>query len=392
MPRRVKIVCSSDVLGAEAAFASLGELEVLRPDQLTAEAVRDADALVVRSTVRVDEKLLAGSRVRFVGTATAGFDHLAIGYLRRRGIRWTAARGCNREAVADYVVAAYLQSGVASGMMRGRRVRPTVAVIGRGHTGRAVMRRLARMRIRVLANDPPRARRGEKGLVTLAEALRRADVVTLHVPLTLRGRDATLRMVNDSFLRNAPRCRLIINTSRGWIVDPELGRRNRSVEFVMDVWWWENRILFCPGSEIVLPPICLASPHLAGRTLEGMYAGTLRIYRRLCRFLGVEPRWRPPQLEAPDPIVIDGRGLSGMEAARQVTARVLDLHAISRPFMKMAGEAPLKADDSFLRQYDTWRRIWSQPRREFSAYVVEGRNLSGEAVAWLQAAGFEVNP
>ncbi|HIE11483.1 MAG TPA: hypothetical protein EYP62_07710, partial [Kiritimatiellae bacterium] len=274
----------------------------------------------------------------------------------------------------------------------GRGGAATVAVIGWGHTGRAVARRLARMGLRVLANDPPRARRGEEGLLPLANVLRRADVVTLHVPLTLRGKDATLRMVNDSFLRDARRSRLIINTSRGWVVDPRLTCRDTTVEFVMDVWWWENRKLFRSGAEVRLPPIRFASPHLAGRSLEGMYAGTMRIHQRLCRFLGVEPRWQPPGLKAPDPIVVDGRGLSAAEAVAQASARVLDLGAISRTFMKTLGPAAVKPDDGFLRQYDSWRRTWSRPRREFSACRVEGRNLSPAAVAWLQAAGFRVNP
>lgn len=389
MIRKPQITCTADVVGADA-FASLGRVEIVPPGELQAHHLKNAVALVTRSSVRVAAHILQGSSVRFVGTATAGHDHLDIEFLRRSGIRWCAAPGCNREAVADYVTAVYFQ-WLAEEAPRIRRL-PQVAIIGYGHTGRSVAKRLRRIGVQVACYDPPKQRRGVRGLVSLSQALAPAEVITLHVPLTRRGAYPTESMVDRDFLNRAPRLRLLINTARGSVLGPDIGQYASAIGFALDVWWWEDPDGGGQSREYRLPELVFASPHIAGRTAEGMYRGTLMVYRKLCRFLGREPVWRPPQLEAPPPLRLNGRGKTDIEVVAEVTRMVLDLPRLTRDFRCMLTDVSVvKPDAAFMARWTGYRRHWAVPRRDFRAYTVQVRNISVRAAQWLQALGFQVS-
>lgn len=171
---------------AAEGFADVGEVTVLPPAAITREALRDADALVCRSTVKVTPELLEGTAVRFVGTCTIGFDHVDREWLASRGIAFASAPGCNANSVGEWFVAAMLTWAVEKGVSLAGK---TLGVVGAGHVGKIVAARAAALRMRVLVNDPPRARaEGGAGFVALPELLAASDFVTVHVPLTREGR------------------------------------------------------------------------------------------------------------------------------------------------------------------------------------------------------------
>jgi len=282
--------------GAEA-FSGLGRVVRLPSPEIGPAALREADGLVVRTVTRVDARLLAGSRVSFVGTATIGFDHVDRDLLASRGIAFASAPGCNAVAVAEYVVAALLEVATREGRpLAGR----TLGLIGVGHVGRQVAERAPALGLRVLRHDPPRARaEGAAGFVSLAELLARSELVSLHVPLTRDGRDPTWRLVDGDFLDRLPRSAWLLNTSRGEVVDEEalLARLRGGLlgGAVLDVWAGEPQI-----SPALVAAAAIATPHVAGYSLEGKVAATRQVHEAARVHFGGAP-WDPTSLLPPPP-------------------------------------------------------------------------------------------
>lgn len=186
----------------------------LSPEEITAEAVREADALFVRTRTRINEELLRGSKVRFVATATIGFDHIDQDYCRQAGIHWVSCPGCNAQAVCDYVeeaIATYSAASYSSPCER-----PIIGIIGYGHVGKLVAQMAERKGYRVLLSDPP------LGIgLSLQEIAPQCDVLTFHTPLTHEGEHATYHLCNADVLRLCKPNALIINAARGGIIDEQ---------------------------------------------------------------------------------------------------------------------------------------------------------------------------
>jgi erythronate-4-phosphate dehydrogenase len=304
----MRIVADANIPCVEEAFEAFGEVVVLPGRAITAEAVREAEVLLVRSVTPVNESLLAGSRVRFVATATIGTDHVDSGYLARRGIGFASAAGCNANAVAEYVVAALLELAQRH---RYRLRDRTLGVIGVGNVGSRVVRYARALGMRVLRNDPP---------LGLLEPALQADIVTLHVPL-----DATTRhMLGWENLRGFT----LINTARGAVVDNAALLKaldaNRIAAAVLDV--WENEPQVMPE---LLDVVDLGTPHIAGYSWDGKINGTRMIYEACCRYFGWPASWRPVLPAPPVPQVrqVVGPGEDDEDVLREVIRQVYDIRA-----------------------------------------------------------------
>jgi erythronate-4-phosphate dehydrogenase len=242
----MKIVADENIPLVKQAFGSFGEVETMPGRKIGPEAVRDAEALLVRSITRVDAALLSGSRVRFVGTATIGVDHVDRDWLKREGIGFASAPGSNAESVAEYVVAALL---VLAERMNTSPAGKSLGVIGVGNVGSRVARNARALGMRVLLNDPPLKRAtGDARYLTLEETLQ-ADIVSLHVPLTREGLDRTWHLADEDFFRRMRPGSVFINTSRGAVAVCEgwmkaLGKTLSAA--VLDVWEHEPGIDFAP--------------------------------------------------------------------------------------------------------------------------------------------------
>ncbi len=295
----MKIICATNMPFAEEAFRTLGLVTSLAPRAITPEQVRDADLLAIRSTTRVNQSLLEGSRVRFVGTATIGYDHMDTAYLEKAGIAWCAAPGCNANSVSEYFVAALLCLGRRHGLTLAGK---TVGIIGVGNVGRRVILKAEALGLRVLQNDPPQAA-AEKSTTfhPLDEVLANSDIVTLHVPMTKSGPYPTVRMADRRFFERLKPGAIFINAARGGVIDSDalLAAMDRGsvAHAVLDT--WEGEPGFRPD---VLARADLGTPHIAGHSFEGKVTGTVMVYREACKFLGVEPTWTPDAL-LPTPLV-----------------------------------------------------------------------------------------
>ncbi len=243
--------------------------------------LKDADALLIRTRTKCNAGLLEGSRVKFIASATIGEDHVDIPYCTRSGISVYFAKGCNSAGVMQYVYTAlsvlYLRFGYD---FFGK----TIGVVGVGNVGSKVVRMAERLGMRVLMCDPPRERaetgrkNGKKNLfVSLDELLAASDIVTLHVPLT----EETERMADNAFFEKMKEGAVLINTSRGEVVDDDalIRHRSRLSRVVLDVWNGEPEIA---GSLLRL--VDIATPHIAGYSRQGKINGSNMVLNALGRY------------------------------------------------------------------------------------------------------------
>jgi erythronate-4-phosphate dehydrogenase len=284
----MNLIIDENIVFAMEAFSHFGNVILVEGRSLTNKNVKDADALIVRSITRVDEKLLNKSKVRFVGTATIGTDHVDLDYLRRKKIIFADAKGCNADSVAEYFFTALLK--IASEKNISLREK-TIGVVGIGNIGSRVVRLAESFGMKVLKNDPPLERKGiGSNYVNLNEILK-ANIITLHLPLSFKGIDKTFHLLNENNLKEIKRDAIIINTSRGAVIDNKsLLHETISKDFklVLDVWEEEPLV-----NINLLAKTKIASAHIAGYSYEGKVNGTKMIYDALCRFTNTKPEWSP---------------------------------------------------------------------------------------------------
>ncbi|WP_210396826.1 4-phosphoerythronate dehydrogenase PdxB [Motiliproteus sediminis] len=373
----MKIVYDQNIPYAAAFFGGLGELFPCDGRCLSAGEVKDADVLLVRSVTPVNERLLAGSRVGFVASATIGTDHVARDWLQQAGIGFANAPGCNAESVADYVVAALLQ--LAEGDLEVLRQR-RAGVVGVGNVGTRVASRLEALGVECLRCDPPRAEREHGGFVDIDTLLDACDLVCLHTPLTSNGKHPTRHLIGKSRLAGLRHGSWLLNAGRGAVIDnaalAQVLDQRDDLRLVLDVWEPEPAV-----NPQLVPRVEIATPHIAGYSDEGRSRGTEMIYQALCAHLGVEPGVRLDQLQPPAPAL----NLSGSEQ-RLAWQAVRSSYAIvedDRRFRRMVAAGELPAG------FDRLRRDYPG-RREFSRHQVVGCGPEHPEFGVLGALGFQL--
>lgn len=235
----------------------------MEPEQIDAAAVREADVLIVRTRTKVNEALLAGSKVQLVCTATIGFDHIDTAWCDAHNVRWTSCPGCNAQAVCDYIEEALDESSNLPIFKSSNH--PTIGVVGVGHVGSLVAGMAERKGMNVLLNDPP------KGIgVSLDSIAQKCDIITFHVPLTANHQSPisnhqypTFHLCDEAFMNRCKPGALIINAARGGVVDEQALLRSGH-PYILDT--WENEPDLNPH---VLQNAFRASMHIAGYSLEG---------------------------------------------------------------------------------------------------------------------------
>ena len=280
------IVADENIPLLEEFFADFGEIRRFPGRQISRADVLDADILLVRSVTKVDRDLLEGSAVRFVGTCTIGTDHLALEYFQRAGIQWSSAPGCNARGVVDYVLGSLLTLAEIEGADLTQR---TYGVVGVGEVGGRLVQVLRSLGFNVLLCDPPRQADEGGDYVSLEQIIEQCDVISLHTPLDKTGSDPTWHLLDRQRLNQLKPGTWLINASRGAVVDNaalrEVLTRREDLQAVLDVWEGE------PQVDVELADLCvLATPHIAGYSLDGKQRGTAQIYQALCDYLGHLPQ------------------------------------------------------------------------------------------------------
>lgn len=320
----------------------LGECVYLPGTAIGRDDVRDADALIVRTRTRCDRSLLEGTRVRFVATATIGYDHIDTDYLQEAGIAWTNCPGCNASSVAQYVESALLLLRDVGHIDFSR---STIGVVGVGHVGSLVCARAAALGLSVLRCDPPRQRAEGGYFVSLARLQRDADIISFHTPLTLGGQDATFHMAGEAFFAGLSKPVVLINTARGEVVDTDALLRamdaGKVSQAVIDT--WENEPNISPE---LLQRAFLATPHIAGYSADGKANATRMALEALARFFGneyIDFQVIPPYLDlAPEEIPADATARKLLLYNPRRDSDVLRLNPLD--FERIRSDYPLRRE------------------------------------------------
>ena len=378
----MKIICDDKIPFLKGALEPYARVVYLPGQEISAEVVKGADAMIIRTRTICDRALLEGSSVKIVATATIGYDHIDTAWCESRGIVWKNAPGCNSSSVQQYIASVLC---VLAERFNLHFKDLTLGVVGVGHVGSKVAEAARALGMKVLLCDPPRAREeGPEGFVDLNEIVSSTDIITLHVPLSHEGLDATWHMFDSERISSLRPNQILINSSRGSVVDT-LALKNalkarRIKAAVLDV--WENE----PYIDLdLLNLLTSATPHIAGYSADGKANGTAASVQAVAACLGLPlTDWHPQVIPAPAgfpesvPVLnLEAEGKNIQEVMSEAVLRTYDvlnddkaLHSNPELFEKLRGNYPV--------------------RRDFGAFVVRLLNGTLKAEESLTGLGFNL--
>jgi erythronate-4-phosphate dehydrogenase len=372
----MKIVADNKIPFLDNVFASRADVVFVPGDQITRNDLLDADALFTRSITKCNETLLKGTNVKFIATATIGDNHIDKFFCEKNNIQWANAAGCNSGAVEQYVLAAILNLAKKNGLALTGMV---IGIIGVGNIGSRIEKLAKALGIKVLLNDPPRAEKeGRLQFTELDELLQKADIITIHVPLTIVGNDKTFHLADISFFESIKKPLMFINTSRGEVVETKALKKAIQAEIikytVIDVWENEPDI-----DKELLGMVDIASPHVAGYSIQGKANGTAMGVNAISRFfdLGID-NWYP-EIKMPEQSIIsvDCAGKNDLGIIREMINATYDIErddreirALPNKFESLRGNYPF--------------------RHEIGEYHFEMKNCNGRLLDLVNKLGFKI--
>ena len=370
----MKILVDENMPYARELFSRLGEVRAVPGRPIPTDALTDADALMVRSVTKVNEALLGDKAIKFIGTATAGTDHVDQPWLAQAGIGFSAAPGCNAIAVVEYVFSALLMLAERDGFALADR---TVGIVGVGNVGGRLQKRLEALGIKTLLCDPPRADNGDEGdFRSLDDLVAEADVITFHTPLYKEGQYKSLHLADEALIRRLKPGTILINACRGPVVDNAALLKSleagQALSVVLDVWEPEPDLNLA-----LLDKVDLGTSHIAGYTLEGKARGTTQVFEAYSQFIG-----QPQEvalstlLPAPEFGRISLHGALDQPTLKRLVHLVYDVRRDDAPLRKVAG---------IPGEFDKLRKNYLE-RREWSSLTVECDDA--DAAELLQKLGF----
>ncbi len=312
MGKRIKIIADDKIPFLKGVLDQTADIEYLPAAEIKNESIKHADALLIRTRSKCDSLLLDNTSVKFIATATIGFDHIDVDYCKTNNIKWINAAGCNSSAVMQYFASAILTLSQKKNINLSDK---TIGIIGVGNVGKKIEKLSRLLAMNVLLNDPPRERaEGSEKFTDLDDLIKASDIITFHVPLNLGGIDKTYHLADENFFGKLKNSKILINTSRGEVIKTEALiewlRSGIISSCVLDV--WENEPDINPE---LLELVDIATPHIAGYSVEGKTNGTAACVNALNEYfdLGLEQNWYPQNLPIPytaNEIVIECGGKS----------------------------------------------------------------------------------
>jgi len=380
----MKIIADTNIPFVAECFSSIGEVKVIGGREITPGVVSDADVLLVRSITPVDSDLLTGSKVRFVATATIGFDHIDVDFLRRNNIGFASAPGSNANSAAEYVIAGLLEMGRKYDIDLEDK---SIGIIGVGNVGSRVANKCSALGMQIYLNDPPLRRETGEGKYLGLDELFDCDFITLHTPLTFEGVDKTYHLADERFFKSLRERCVFVNASRGGVVDSEAlkrairSRRLRAV--VLDVWENEPNI----DTEL-LEMVDIGTPHIAGYSLDGKITGMIMIYKAVCEYFGLGARFEIEDF-LPEPavrqLIIEPSTDNEQDALADAVQKVYNIRADD---VKLRGilEKPVEKRGEF---FDSLRKNYPV-RREFRNTLIVLESSSKSIADKLAGIGFKI--
>lgn len=377
MNRRIRIVVDDKIPYIEGVMEACAEVSYLPGKEICPSDLQDVDALLVRTRTECNAALLEGTPVRFIATATIGYDHIDTTYCKEKNIHWVNAPGCNADSVEQYVSSALLSYAKLHDWDLSQK---TLGVVGLGHVGTRVAAAGERIGMKVLCNDPPRSRReGAAAFVSLQVIQAESDIISFHVPLQHEGVDATYHMVNEEFIRGLARKPLLLNTCRGEVFDTtsliKALKEQTIQDVIVDCWEDEPHI-----NRDYLALAYWATPHIAGYSRDGKYRGTQMVLEALIKHFDLAlnlGEYKPLMEQVPHIHEIDGAGLNTQAILTQ---------AIQSTYSIEADDQRLRAQvEDFEKQ-----RAEYPARREYAHHLLKLKNVSDRTKEVLRCFHFRL--
>jgi erythronate-4-phosphate dehydrogenase len=373
----MKVIIDNKIPYIQGALEPFAEVIYLPGKDTTAEIAKDADAIITRTRTKCNEELLAGSTVKMIATATIGYDHIDTKWCEANGIEWTNAPGCNSWSVVQYVMAGLYTLALEKKMeLEGM----TIGIIGAGNVGSKVAKYCQLIGMNVLVNDPPRQRaEGNDGFVSLDEIQEKAEIITIHTPLTYEGADKTFHLIDEKFIDSCNNDFFLINAARGEVTDTHAVltalKFGKIREAIIDCWEKEPEI-----DLELLEHTFISTPHIAGYSRDGKANGTSMSIRAISKKFGLGiDNWECSNVELPEKtlIEIDGTGKTDQEVIAEAilfTYPILEdsnrLKFYPRAFEKQRGDYPI--------------------RREFPSFTIQANNIGPKVKNTLRDLGFQL--
>jgi len=378
----MKILADENIPLVNEFFQSMGEVCTRPGRTMSSEDTHAASALLVRSVTNVNQALLDGSNVSFVGTCTIGVDHLDQEWLRKNHIAYSSAPGCNANSVVEYVYAALCHLNV-------NWLDKKFGIIGCGNVGGLLHARLKLQGVDCYCYDPLRTSLDNPDLTTLEEVLQ-CDIISMHTPLTKTGEHPSFHLINLSELQQLKPDAVLLNCGRGPVINNadllQFLTLRKDVKVVLDVWEPEPDI-----SLDLLDKVVLGSPHIAGYSYDGKLKGTEMIYQALCKHLNQIPQL---SLQTLVPPLADNRLqlVPGQNIWEQLKLLIAQVYAIAEDDKRLRALAQRarKGEDNIATGFDHLRKHYPI-RREFHNYQVQIAEHDSAAAEWLGILGFQVN-
>lgn len=382
----MKIVADQNIPFVKECFSSIGDVVTVGGRQVTAELVKDADVLLVRSITKVGPELLQDSQVKFVATATIGFEHVDLDYLKRQSIGFASAPGSNANSVAEYLTAALLVLGrKKKWTLEGR----SIGIVGVGNVGSRVEKKCRALGMKVILNDPPLARATGDPKYRPLEEILECDVVTLHTPLTKQGPDATYHLANQRFFDAVKQGSVFINSSRGKVHDEQALRQameaGRLGSVVLDVWETEPAI-----NPWLLQKVDISTPHIAGYSFDGKVAGLMMIYEAACKFFNLKPAHVIGDFLPESPVPLIALGPEDLAKSDEAVLHdiVQRIYVLNRDDFNTR-EILLQKDEERGAFFDALRKNYPI-RREFQNTTVLLPDIQSKLARKIAGIGFQV--
>ncbi|WP_294083482.1 4-phosphoerythronate dehydrogenase PdxB [Proteiniphilum sp. UBA5384] len=349
----MKILADAHIPYLRGIAEQYGEVEYLPGNQFTRDAIKDKDALIVRTVTHFGEEILSGTSVKLICSATIGFDHIDTEWCDTHGVAWRTAPGCNASSVEQYVTASLLH---LAEKYQFNLEEKTIGIVGAGNVGNKVDEACKKLGMRVLLNDPPREEREGSALFTDIETLQReADIITFHTPLTKTGKYKTHHLADKQFLTSVEKKPFIINAARGGITDNQALKKaiqhGQISGVVLDC--WENE----PAIDHELLRLAdIATPHIAGYSADGKWTATKMSLENLNKFFNINmqnPQYQ--EIPVPEQSLVDLQGIAPGEQLQ---------HAVWHTYNPLTETTVLKSEPG--KFY--WFRSNYPLRREYPAY------------------------
>jgi len=371
------------VLLGKEAFSSIGEVVAVSGRDITPEVIKDADVLIVRSVTKVNKELLGDSDIKFVGSATAGIDHVDAEYLKSRKIGFASAPGSNSNSVAEYIIAGLLQLD-RKGKLSLEKL--SLGVVGVGNVGSKVVKKAEGLGIKVLKNDPPLKRETKDAVFLELDELMNCDVITLHVPLSYEGVDKTFKLFDERRINKMKKGGILINSSRGKVIEQSALKSSLEKDHlagaILDVWEKE------PDIDIeTLKMVDIGTSHIAGYSYDGKVKGTRMVFDAICDFFSLNKKWNVelPSPEVPYLEVNADKAGSFTGILSDVVFKVYDIKKDDRSLRKILN-LKRKEKNKFFDDLRTnyWRR------REFFNTRIEFSKKNADLKGKFRALGFDL--